>query len=522
MYLLGVTTTATAGLGLSAGSSWTYVWFAVGRIITGFGIGGEYSAINSAIDELIPARVRGTVDLAVNGSYWLGAGVAAIAGYLYLSHLPSDLGWRIAFATGAVVAIGVLLLRLYVPESPRRLMIHGQEDEAERVVSGIEEHVENDTGEPLPEADDKELELRARESTGFVEIAKTVFVVYPKRTLVGFSLMASQAFLYNALFFTYGLMLTTFYDVKSASVGLYLLPFAAGNFLGPIILGPLFDRIGRRRMIGGTFILGGALAVVTGWLFQADALSVWWQTLLWVAIFFFASAGASAGYLTVSETFPLEVRAMVIAFFYAIGTGVSGVIGPWLFGTLISSGARIEVFWGYAAAGGIMVAAGIIHATMGVRAEQTALEDVAAPLSAEDAEDGDAQEDAGQDQGRDQAPDEDRDQERDEGPRHRRDRSGAGSGDVHAHVTGGAFPVVHGEEGDAEALEDETRILVTALAHVGPARRRELSHRVRSKYWGPGQFRRAVRHGVATHRISEERGLLKLTAPERQRVPADR
>ncbi len=388
VYLLGVTITATAGLWVAEGTA-TYVWFAVGRVMTGFGIGGEYSAINSAIDELIPARVRGTVDLAVNGSYWLGAGIAAFAGYLYLSRLPSGIGWRVAFATGAVVAVGVLLLRLFVPESPRWLMIHGEEEEANRVVDDIERKVEKATGEELPEVDDEPLELRSRKSTGFVEIARTVFKVYPKRSIVGFSLMASQAFLYNALFFTYGLMLTTFYDVSSSQVGLFLLPFAAGNFLGPILLGPLFDRIGRRPLIGSTFIFGGVLAVVTGWLFQADALSVVWQTVMWVAIFFFASAGASAGYLTVSETFPLEIRAMVIAFFYAIGTGVSGIVGPWLFGRLISSEQRMEVFWGYAAAGVVMVAAGIIHASMGVRAEQAALEDVAAPLSVEEAEEED-------------------------------------------------------------------------------------------------------------------------------------
>ncbi len=524
VYLLGVTITATAGLWVAKGTP-TYVWFAVGRVMTGFGIGGEYSAINSAIDELIPARVRGTVDLAVNGSYWLGAGIAAFAGYLYLSKLPSGVGWRVAFATGAVVAVGVLLLRLFVPESPRWLMIHGEEDEANRVVDDIESKVEDATGEELPEVDDEPLELRARKSTGFVEIARTVFTVYPKRSFVGFSLMASQAFLYNALFFTYGLMLTTFYDVSSASVGLFLLPFAAGNFLGPILLGPLFDRVGRRPLIGSTFIVGGVLAVGTGWLFQADALSVVWQTVMWVGIFFFASAGASAGYLTVSETFPLEIRAMVIALFYAIGTGVSGIVGPWLFGRLISSEQRIEVFWGYAAAGVIMVAAGIIHASMGVRAEQAALEDIAAPLSVEEAED---QEEGSQDTGSGGSDsgesgssepgsgESTTNEEPDRSAAREREPAAVGT-PMTAQSPAGGFPVVHESGAERQRLEDETAVLVTALEHDGPARPRELSRRVRSQYWGPGRFRQAVRHGVRTHQIGREKGRLVLAEDSRSR-----
>ncbi len=514
VYLLGVGITATAGLWVGAGTA-TYVWFAVGRVLTGFGIGGEYSAINSAIDELIPARVRGTVDLVVNGSYWLGAAVAALLGYEYLSRLPSDLGWRIAFATGAVVALGVLLLRLFVPESPRWLMIHGRDEEAERVTRDIERRVREDTGEDLPEPEDQELELRTRESTGFVEIARTVFSVYPRRSVVGFSLMASQAFLYNALFFTYGLMLTTFYGVNAATVGLFLLPFAAGNFAGPLVLGPFFDRIGRRPMIGSTFILGGVLAVFTGWLFQADALTVWWQTGLWVVIFFFASAGASAGYLTVSETFPLEIRAMVIAFFYAIGTGVSGILGPWLFGRLIESGNRMSVFWGYAAAGGVMVVAGVIHATMGVRAEQSSLEDVAAPLSATD-RDGEGEHDEGR-------SGEDRDRDRDGGDGSRDEEAPSeregGRGEpgrlepvaMTARAPAGGFPVVYAGDG-THALHDETRVLVAALEEDGPADRHELDRRVRARYWGPGRFRLALRNGLQSHQIAEDHGRLYAVA----------
>jgi MFS family permease len=477
VYLLGVTITATAGLWVSG--QLTFLWFAAGRLLTGAGIGGEYSAINSAIDELIPARVRGTVDLVVNGSYWLGAAAAAALGYLYLTDLPSGLGWRLAFATGGLVAIGVLLLRLFVPESPRWLIIHGRQDEAERVVRSIEDKVRKGTDGDLPEPEGEDLEIRTRESTGFVEIARTVFKVYPKRTLVGFSLMTSQAFLYNALFFTYGLMLTTFYGVSPASVGLFLLPFAAGNFLGPVLLGPLFDRIGRRQMIATTFIVGGLATAVVGWLFQAGVLSTWTQTGAWMVIFFFASAGASAGYLTVSETFPLEIRAMVIAFFYAIGTGVSGILGPWLFGELIASETRMNVFWGYLGAGVLMVAAGTIHATMGVRAEQRGLEDIAAPLSAEEA----------------------KEQEREEQPAAEGQTRGAGT---QGRSWTGGLPRVADYEREDRELAKETNVLVTALEEDGPAGRQELNRRVRAKYWGPGQFRRALNLGLAERRIVHE------------------
>jgi MFS family permease len=507
VYLLGVTVTATAGLWVPDGQP-TYLWFAAGRLLTGAGIGGEYSAINSAIDELIPARVRGTVDLAVNGSYWLGAAAAAALGYLYLTDLPSGLGWRIAFATGGLVAIGVLMLRLLVPESPRWLLIHGRDEEAERVVSGIEDKVRKHVGGDLPEPDEKPLELRSRRSTGFVEIGRTVLKVYPKRSLVGFSLMTSQAFLYNALFFTYGLMLTTFYDVEASDVGLFLLPFAVGNFLGPILLGPLFDRIGRRPMIATTFVTGGVAAVVVGWMFQADVLDTWTQTLAWVVIFFFASAGASAGYLTVSETFPLEIRAMVIAFFYAIGTGVSGILGPWLFGQLIASETRINVFYGYAAAGAVMVIAGVVHATMGVRAEQQALEDIAAPLSVEEAEqEGEEAEQEGEEPQPDDEADEDR--SRPDGERTPAGSGVARIGPAAASARAGGLPRLSDLEAAERELAQETDVLVAALREDGPAPARELNRRVRARYWGPGQFRRAVRRGLAEDRLVETGGRLE-------------
>jgi MFS family permease len=496
VYLLGVAITATAGLWVPDGTP-TFVWFAVGRLLTGSGIGGEYSAINSAIDELIPARVRGTVSLVVNGSYWLGAAVAAALGYFYLTDLPSGLGWRIAFATGGLVAFAVLLLRFFVPESPRWLIVHGRHDEAERVVEGIERKVRKQTGQELPEPEGDPLEIRTRESTGFIEIGRTVFRAYPSRTLVGFSLMTSQAFLYNALFFTYGLMLTTFYGVDPATVGIFMLPFAAGNFLGPIVLGPFFDRVGRRPMIISTFVLGGLATVVVGWLFQAELLSTWTQTFAWMVIFFFASAGASAGYLTVSETFPLEIRAMVIAFFYAIGTGVSGILGPWLFGNLIASETRINVFYGYAAAGLIMVAAGTIHWRFGIAAEQRGLEDIAAPLSAEEAQEqkGEKEQPAAEEE---PARHEERDQET---------RAGA----VHRRTATGGWPRVTDYEAEDRELRKEAAILVTALENDGPAERDELSRRVRARYWGPGQYRRALRYAMRRGEVQQQGSVLVST-----------
>jgi MFS family permease len=499
VYLLGVAITATAGLWVPDGAA-TYWWFAAGRLLTGTGIGGEYSAINSAIDELIPARVRGTVGLVVNGSYWLGAAAAAALGYLYLADLPSGIGWRVAFGTGALVAIAVLLLRMFVPESPRWLMIHGRKDEADRIIEDIERKVRKQTGQELPEPQGGELEIRTRKSTGFIEIGRTVFRVYPRRTLVGFSLMTSQAFLYNALFFTYGLMLTTFYDVSAASVGLFMLPFAVGNFLGPVLLGPLFDRVGRRPMIVSTFVLGGIAAVAVGWMFQANLLSAVTQTVAWVVIFFFASAGASSGYLTVSETFPLEIRAMAIAFFYAIGTGVSGILGPWLFGNLIASETRINVFYGYLAAGAIMVAGGLVHYFFGIAAEQRGLEDIAQPLSAEEAERGDDEREA---EGAPRPAAEDRPVE-----------AGAPGG-LRRRAASGGLPRVSDYEAEDRELRKEAEILVTALEEDGPAQRHELSRRVRAGYWGPGQYRRALRLALHEGDIRRRGTVLVSTRQER-------
>lgn len=382
VYMVGVVATALAGL-WELGAA--YAWFGAARFLTGFGIGGEYAAINSAIDELMPARVRGHIALTINGSWWVGTMIAAALAFLYLHVFPADIGWRVAFGQGIFIGIGVLLLRWYVPESPRWLITHGRQDEADRVMRQIERNIEERTEEPLPEPDGEPMRLRMRRSTGFVEIAKTVFVLYPRRAFVGFSLFVAQAFLYNAILFTYGLMLTTFYDVPAANVGLFLIPFGAANFLGVIVLGRFFDTLGRRVMIPLTFLLAGIFMVTTGWLFAADMLTAVWLTLGWAVVFFFATAGASSAYLTVSETFPMEIRAMVIAFFYAIGTAAGGIAGPIVYGALIATETRFNVFLGYIVAAGLMVVAGLVHRFVGVEAGQMSLEDIAAPLSVEEA-----------------------------------------------------------------------------------------------------------------------------------------
>jgi MFS family permease len=362
------------------------MWFFACRFLTGAGIGGEYAAINSAIDELIPARVRGRVDLAINGSYWLGtAGGAALSVLLLNENIfAKDVGWRLAFGLGAVFGLAILLVRRNVPESPRWLFIHGKEQKAERVVTDIEEQVEQDTGDTLSE-EDEYLKVRQRKTIGFGTIAKTAWELYPKRLVLGMSLFIGQAFLYNAVFFTQALVLTTFLGVGDGSVGWYIVPLAIGNFLGPLLLGPLFDTVGRRVMITLTYIASGLFLILTGVLFNNGTLDATTLTLAWCVVFFFASAGTSAAYLTVSEIFPMETRAMAIAFFYAIGTGIGGIVGPLLFGKFIDAG-KDMVAVGYYIGAGLMIAAGIVEIFLGVEAAQRSLEDVAAPLTAQDAD----------------------------------------------------------------------------------------------------------------------------------------
>ncbi|HEY0390069.1 MAG TPA: MFS transporter [Gaiellales bacterium] len=382
MITLALYLVATA----STAFSQNFLEFALARFFTGAGIGGEYSAINSAIDELIPARVRGWVDLAINGSYWIGTAAGAAASLVLLnpSYFAIDVGWRVGFGIGVLLAFGVLLVRQFVPESPRWLMTHGKAEEAEDIVSDVERKVDDSTDDSLPEPEGT-IEVRQRENVGFGPVIKAVFGDYRRRSLLGFMLMVSQAFFYNAIFFTYALVLANFYKVPASSIGYYILPFAIGNFLGPLMLGRLFDVVGRRVMISSTYIISGVGLVVVGYLFQQDSITATQLTVGWSVIFFFASAGASAAYLTVSEIFPMETRAMAIAFFYAVATGIGGIIGPALYGHNIATGNRTTVFYGYLLGAGLMILGGITEIIIGVNAERRGLEDVATPLTAEEA-----------------------------------------------------------------------------------------------------------------------------------------
>jgi len=381
LITLGVYTVATVLTAFSMNPMW---YFAC-RFLTGAGIGGEYAAINSAIDELIPAKYRGRVDVAINGSFWVGAAGGSLLTIPLLdpTMVNPEWGWRAAFALGAILAVGILIVRRNVPESPRWLFIHGREDESERIVSGIEQTVREETGMELPSPRDT-ITIRQRRSIGMGMIARTVFTLYPKRTVLCLALFIGQAFLYNAFFFTYGDTLGTFLDVKQT--GWYLAVFAASNFLGALLLSPLFDTVGRVRMIAGTYILSGSLLALTG--FMLGGLSAVTLTMMGAIIFFFASAGASAAYLTASEVFPMETRALCIAFFYAIGTAAGGISGPLLFGALIESASEskdiTQIAVGYFIGAALMIIGGIVEIFLGVRAEGRSLESIAQPLTAED------------------------------------------------------------------------------------------------------------------------------------------
>ena len=329
----------------------------------------------------MPARYRGRIDLLVNGSFWIGAALGAGGSVVLLDPalLSAEYGWRLCFLIGAALGLVILLLRAFVPESPRWLVTHGRPQEGEAIVGEIERHAQ-----PRPDAREtpRVTRLRARSHTPLPEVFDTLFRLHRRRALVGLALMSAQAFFYNAIFFTYALVLTDFYGVAADRIGLYILPFALGNFLGPVLLGPLFDTIGRKVMISTTYILSGVLLAVSGWLFQQGVLSATGQTAAWMVVFFFASAAASSAYLTVGETFPLEVRALAIAVFYAVGTGIGGAVGPLLLGALVDTGSRTSVFGGYLLGAGLMIGAGLVQAIWGVASERRSLEDVAAPLSA--------------------------------------------------------------------------------------------------------------------------------------------
>ena len=384
LITLAVYTTATVLTAFSMNPTWYFI----ARFFTGAGIGGEYAAINSAIDELIPAKYRGRVDVSINGSFWVGAAGGALLTIPLLDPtvINQEWGWRLAFGLGAILAVGILLVRRNVPESPRWLFIHGREDEGEEIVQDIERIVSEETGRDLPSVSEK-ITIRQRKTIPLPLIAKTVFTLYPRRTVLCFSLFVGQAFLYNAFFFTYGDTLTSFMGVTQT--GYYIAVFAVSNFVGAVVLGPLFDSIGRVKMLTFTYIVSGVILGITG--LTLDSYTAVTLTLMGCIIFFLASAGASAAYLTASEVFPMETRALCIAFFYAIGTAAGGIAGPLLFGKLIDDATKggegiSAIALGYYIGAFLMIAGGIVAAFLGVKAEGQSLESIARPLTAEDSD----------------------------------------------------------------------------------------------------------------------------------------
>ncbi|WP_188189108.1 MFS transporter [Nonomuraea sp. SYSU D8015] len=353
-------------------SAW---WFFLFRFMTGFGIGGEYAAINSAIDELIPSRHRGRIDIIINGSYWLGAAGGALLTVPLLNDLPVNIGWRVAFGLGVVLGLAILLVRRHVPESPRWLFIHGRDREAEEIVDGIEREIGKDLPEP-----EQSMTVHQRKSIGFVRIAHTMVALYPKRTVLGLSLFIGQAFLYNAITFGYAQILSTFFQIDTYT-GYYFAVIALGNFLGPLLLGHLFDTVGRIPMISATYIGSGLLLLGTAWLFNEGMLTAVTLTACWSAVLFVASAGASSAYLTVSEIFPMETRAMAIAFFFAIGTAAGGIAGPLVFASLVETGVPGDTALAFTIGALVMIAGGLVELFLGVKAERKGLEAIAAPLT---------------------------------------------------------------------------------------------------------------------------------------------
>ena len=385
LFIITLAVYMTATLATALASS--FAFFGLCRFVTGLGIGGEYAAINSAIDELIPARLRGRVNLAVNGSFWIGAALGAAVSLVLLDPRvvgPVN-GWRVGFALGALLAGAIVLVRRHVPESPRWLIARGRADEAENIVAAIEAEVQKEHGGPPPIPIGTSALVRSPEPT-LRQVAHVLLSRYRRRSVVALALMLSQAFFYNAIFFTYALVLTRFHGVTDSRVALYIFPFALGNVLGPVVLGPLFDRVGRRRMIALTYVLAGAGLALTGAAFKVGWLDAWSQALCWSVVFFVGSAAASSAYLTVSEVFPLQMRGLAISIFYAVGTGAGGFVAPMLFGWLIQTGSRDAVAFGYAIGAGLMVAAGLLAGRYAVDAERKPLEAVAPPWVATDSQ----------------------------------------------------------------------------------------------------------------------------------------
>jgi MFS family permease len=376
VYLVGSGLTAAT----PAGGKW-FIFLYATRVVAGMGIGGEYAAINSAIDEMIPAKYRGRVDLAVNGTYWAGALIGTVVTLWVLNHLSANLGWRIAYVVGPVLALIIIYVRRNLPESPRWQIMHGRQQEAEASIAEIEHDVEKTKGALPPVDPSQELEIRPTEKIGYLPLLKVLFTHYPGRSVLGAALMITQSFLYNAIFFTSGLVLEFFFHVKPTDTGYYFFAFAAGNLAGPLTIGRLFDTIGRKKMISSTYIISGIMLIITAWLFKDGDLTATTQTIAWAVIFFFASAGASAGYLTVSEVFPLEVRAKAIAVFFAIAQAF-GTLGSHWYGHLIGTGHdRNTLFAGYLVGAIAMILGGVVAIFFGVNAEGKSLEDVATPLS---------------------------------------------------------------------------------------------------------------------------------------------
>ena len=381
MVTLGVYLVGSGLTALTPRGGYWFIFLYATRVIAGSGIGGEYAAINSAIDEMIPAKYRGRVDLAVNGTYWAGAIIGTLVTLFLLNHLATGLGWRLAYLAGPVLALVIIFVRRHLPESPRWQIMHGREKEAEASIAEIEQDVARTKGELPPVDPGQELEIRPAEQIGYAPLLRVLFSHYPGRSVLGAALMITQSFLYNAIFFTYGLVLLYFFHVKPTDTGWYFLAFAVGNLAGPLTIGRLFDTIGRRKMISGTYITAGVLLIITAQLFKAGVLNATTQTLCWTVVFFFASAGASAGYLTVSEVFPLEVRAKAIAVFFAIAQ-CFGSLGSHLYGHLIGTGNDPNrLYFGYLLGAGAMIVGGLVAVFLAVDAEGKSLEDVATPLS---------------------------------------------------------------------------------------------------------------------------------------------